>query len=55
MEKNAIEEKKLRISELEGKLEVKKDKLRLKKNELLKHKKFNDFLESVVGDKKGDN
>ena len=26
-----------------------------KKEELLKHKKFNEFLESVVNDKNGDN
>jgi len=37
-------------------LELKKQKLREKKDELSKHKKFNEFLESVVQDKSnGDN
>jgi LPS O-antigen subunit length determinant protein (WzzB/FepE family) len=54
MEKQAIEEKKVRIAELEEKLKIKKDKLKVKKEDLIKHKKFNDFLMSLVDDKKGD-
>ena len=52
-EKLAIEQKKSQIGDLEKKLEVKRKKLSEKKDELEKHKKFNEFLESVVNDKGG--
>lgn len=41
--------------ELEKKLEAKRKKLSEKRDELEKHKKFNEFLESVVYDKNDDN
>ena len=41
--------------ELEKKLEAKRKKLGEKRDELEKHKKFNEFLESVVYDKNDDN
>lgn len=54
IEKNLIIEKEKQIEELNKKLSVKKQKLKEKKEELQKHKKFNEFLESVVNDKNGD-
>ena len=54
-EKQAIDQKKQQIMELEKKLEAKRKKLGEKRDELEKHKKFNEFLESVVYDKNDDN
>ena len=52
-EKQTIEQKKVQIGDLEKKLDAKKDKLQEKREELEKHRKFNEFLESVVNDKNG--
>ena len=42
------------IKELEEKREKKKKKLEIRRMELEKHKKFNEFLESIVNDKNSD-